>query len=308
LAGPFPSELEILGLGKEVTWGTAVVPDFYLSAKNIKAEDVIKYVKDQGMRGVMATTQNVYAGVQSSTFSADFEVFPDSLGRVLQAIIGTDAVTGTTPNFIHTFKLNKTSQPISSTINYFDGYETRQYAGAMLTELSLKWSEGADVQGSFKAEGKPSVVGTALTQAYGTLTAFQGWQAALTIGGTADLNLVGFQLDLKRKAYTQYAANDSQAPSAIIAKGLEVTGKMTFDIAGDTELTAFLTNTQPIVVVTLTQNTNTSLQITMSQCAFMKAPLGGKDVVQLDVDFEGVNNTTDGGPVAVVLKNQTATY
>lgn len=304
--GPYASELQIVGVGKETAFGTAVAPDYFLSAKSPKPEDVIANIKDDGVRGVNAAVFGVYAGVQHATFDTDFEVFPDAIGRLLGAIVGADAVTGAGP-YVHTFSLGA-DQPDSLTVSHFDGYETRQYPGSRLTELSLKWSEGADVTGSIKTVSKPSAVGTALTPSFPTsFGAFQGWQASMTLAGTADLNLVGYELDLKRKEYIQHAANGSQAPSNIIVKGLEVSGKMTFDLNDDTELTAFLNNTQPVVVVTLTLSANETLVITTSKTAFMKAPISSKDVVQIDVDFEGVYNATDGGPCKIVLTNQVAT-
>lgn len=304
MPGPYASELQVVGFGKETTWGTAATaPDYFVSATNIKWEDVIKYVDDDGARGVLAQPFQVFPGPANGDFSCDFPVFLDSIGRLLVAMIGPDTVTGSAAPYTHTFKLTPTAQPASLTCFYFDGYETRVQAGFRPTELTFKWSEGGEMTGSVKGVSKPSAVGAALTPSFGTLNALMGWQATLQVAGSPDLNLVGFDCSLKRKEYIQWAANNSQAPTNLIVKGLNVSGKLTLDLNDDTELTAFWNNTQPAVVITLTQSSGLSFKLQMSQCAFKKAPVGGKDVVQVDLDFEAVQNSTDGGPCQIVVQN-----
>lgn len=308
MPGPFPSELQVVGIGKEAAWGTPVAADYYLSAKSPSFEDIINYIKDDGARGAMATTYAVYPGPGNGMAKTEFPVFVDSIGRLLGGIIGPDTVAGTAAPYSHTFQLAG-GQPASLTVLHNDGLEVRQYAGARLTELAFKWSEGAELTGTMQADTMLSVVAGVTTPAFPTaFPAMEGWMASCTLGGANDAQLVGLDLTLKRKAYIQHAANGNQGPSSIIAKGLEVTGKATFDYAATTELNDFLNNTQPAFVVTLTNGTY-SVKLQMSKCAFLKAPFSGKDVVQLDVDFEGLNNATDGGPIeAVVVNGVSAAY
>jgi hypothetical protein len=204
--------------------------------------------------------------------------------------------------------LLRTGQPPSYTLSRYDGTNMRQYAGVVAEQLDLKWANGGVLEYSWKGQGKPSAIATTATPAVSTTLPFLGWQFTASVGGAANLNLVGFDISLKRKLYVQHAANNTQAPTAIIAGGLEVTGKATFDKADDTELSAFLSNTQPILVLTSVQNTNTQLIITMSKCAFIKDPVTAKEVVQGDVEWEGIDNSTDAGPIAITLKNAVATY
>jgi hypothetical protein len=185
----------------------------------------------------------------------------------------------------------------------------RQFAGTMLEEVTLKWANGGDIEYSVKGQGYPSAVATTVTPTTTTTIPLQGWQASVTLGGTANINMVGFDLSLKRKLYVQYAANNTQKPTAIVALGLEVTGKATFDKADDTELSDFLSNTQPALSIVLTQPvTNYVLTLQMSKCAFIKDPVTTKEVVQGDVEFSAIDNSTDGGPIKITLANSVATY
>jgi hypothetical protein len=303
-------ELTWLGVAKESTYGTAVTPTFFPPFKDVKPEDVIDYIKDQGIRGAMALTYNVITGIQHSTMDISTDAYPDSLGLFLLAVLGSDTVTGSASPYSHALKLARTAQPPSLTHSYYDGTSIRQFAGHIVEEVSLKWAANASLEVSVKSQGKVStILGSAVTPTPTTTTPFAGWQFNATLGGTANLNLVGFDISLKRKLYVQHAANNSSQPSAIIAGGLEVTGKATFDKVDDTELNAFLNNTQPSFVFQGTQSgTSFGLTINMGKCAFLKDPVTAKEVVQGDVEFEAIDNTTNVGPVAITLVNGTASY
>lgn len=303
-----PKELTWHGIAKETTWGTAVMPTYYVPFKDVKPEDTIDYVKDQGIRGALATTYNVMTGVESSTLELDGEVFPDSIGLIALSMLGSDTVTGTGP-YTHTMKLNRTGQPPSLTHSYYDGTSMRQFAGSVGEEFNIKWADNAALEYTYKCQGKASAVATTQTPTLTTTQPFVGWVFSCTLGGSANINLVGFDFTIKRKLYVQHSANNSNQPTNVIATTLEATGKATFDKADDTELNMFLNNTQPSFVITGTQSGGTSaLTITMTKCAFLKDAITGKEVVQGEVEFEGIDNTTDGGPVSIKLVNSVATY
>lgn len=304
-----PKELTWLGLAKETTWGTATAPTFTIPVKDVKPEDVIAYVKDQGIRGAMAQTYAVIPGVSQSNFQIDGEVYPDSFGLLVLAMLGQDSVTGAASPYTHKFQLARTSQPPSLTPSWYDGTNVRQYAGQVMEELQIKWSKGGALEFSAKSQGKTSATAAGITPSPGSTVPFVGWEFTCNLGGTANQNLVGFDITLKRKLYVQHPANNSQDPAAIIALGLEVTGKGTFDKVDDTELSDFLSNTQPPLVLTGTQGTSGDvLTLQMTKCAFLKDPITAKEVVQGDVEFEGVDNSTDGGPILVSLQNAVASY
>lgn len=303
-----PKELTYLGVAKEASWGVAVAPTYYTPFKDVKPEDVVSYIKDNGIRGAMAVDYNIIAGIQHGTMDITTDAYPDFLGLYLLAILGSDAVTGTGP-YTHALKLNRTSQPVSLTHTYYDGTSIRQFAGHMLEEVSFKWAANAALEVSLKSQGKVSTTTTSLTPSPTSTIPFAGWEFSATLGGTTNLNLVGFDISLKRKVTPQFAANNSQNPSAVISSGLEVSGKASFLKADDTELNAFLNNTQPSFVLTGTQpTTNYQLTFNMNKCAFLKDPITAKEVVQGDVEFSGLDNTTNGGPIAITLLNAVATY
>jgi hypothetical protein len=70
----------------------------------------------------------------------------------------------------------------------------------------------------------------------------------------------------------------------------------------DTQLTNYLTNTQPAIVVNWTQgsgSTATQIQFTLTKGAYTAAAITrDKDFVEIDVDINAMGNTTDAGSSA----------
>lgn len=304
---PKLTALTHLGIGKEATWGTAVAPTVWLPVKNPKPEDVTKFIDDKGFRGTMAELYAKYPGLQNATYGWDGDFYPDVCPHLFMMIFGQDTVTGTT-TYTHKFQLSNV-QPAGHTLSDFNGINERQFAGAMLEQLDLKFSVDGGLEYTTKANSKTSAIGTTTTPTYGTVNPLLGWQAALTIDGVSNADLIGFDLSIKRKADIVTTAQDTQAPKTIILGPMGVSGKMTFAVEDDTELNYFLQNTQPATVITLTQSANVSLTLQMSKCAMSKAAYSrSKDYVELDVNYEGIYNATDAGPMLIQVVNAVATY
>jgi hypothetical protein len=304
-----PKELTWYGVAKETTFGTAAAPVYFVPFKDVKPGIVINYIKDQGIRGAMAETYNVMQGTRKSTFEVTGEVFPDAIGLFALAMLGTDTVSGTAAPYTHKIQLNRTAQPVSLTHSYYDGTNVKSFPGQMAEELTFKWAANAALEYTFKTEGKYFTAGTATTPAPTSTVPLLSWQFKATLGGTQTYNLVGFDVAFKRKLYVQFPAYNSQDVNTIVAGGLEVTGKATFDKADDTELNNYLQNTQPSLVLTGTQaTTGYQLTIQMSKAAFIKDTITAKEVIQGDVEFECIDNATDGGPALLQLVNSIASY
>lgn len=313
---PIVARLQKVGIAKETTWGTAAAtPAYTLRVKDVKAETNVKFVKDEGMRGVNAKTFDVYDGTHEGSIDLDVEVFPEDFPLFLKAILGSETVTGAATPYSHAFALANTAQPPSLTFFHDTGFEVRVYAGCMVESVQLKWAKDAGLEASIKMSSKPFVVGTQWVPSFATTSQWIGWQTAVTIGGTANQKLVGFDITWKRALYIQHAANNTQAPTAIISQDIEVTGKATFDINDDTELNYMLNNTKPAFLFTMTQPgaNGPVLTIQMSKCAFMKDSESGKSVFEGDTSWEAIANPTDalGGtglsPCQVTIQNAVTT-
>jgi len=121
---------------------------------------------------------------------------------------------------------------------------------------------------------------------------------------------------LKRPVTPIYGIAQTQNPYSVFLGALEVTGKLTFVMEDNTELTRFLTNTQPAIVLNWAYGTGAAavqLQATITRGAYVAAVIDrGQDFVQIAVDINGQGNTTDAGstggyaPIKWLLQNAKA--
>jgi hypothetical protein len=99
LGGPnvFPGVLSWLGVARELTAGTPLVPVIThpLTLAEFEPEDMPRFLKDQAIRGVMADTFYETLGVEQGTFSFGGPNFLDSHGYFFDNLFGDLSTTGT---------------------------------------------------------------------------------------------------------------------------------------------------------------------------------------------------------------------
>ena len=114
-----------------------------------------------------------------------------------------------------------------------------------------------------------------------------------------------------------FTVDGNQKPYQQFQGASEVTGSLKLVYEDDTDLTRFLSNTQPSLAINWAQGSGssaTSVAIQLTKCAFEVAKIDrSKDYVELDVTFRGLANATDVGasagysPIKIVVQNAIST-
>lgn len=310
-----------LGIAKEATKGTAVAPtDFIPVMKDtLKPVDIIDPLYDQGLRGSNVLNYNYIPGREHSTVDYGGAVFADTIGYSIAGVLGSVATTGSTAPFTHTIALKNSNsagtddQPISYTLTDFYGVETRSYPGCQYSDFSLKFNADGMLEHDSKTMGFSSATVAVPTPTFSTVLPTPVWQGTVSIGGATVANAMSGNIDMKRPATPVYGISQTQNPYNVFLGPLEVTGKITFIMETDAELTRFLTNTQPAIVLNWAYGTGAAaLQIraTITKGAYTAAAIErGQDYVQITIDLNGQANTTDAGstggfsPIKWTLQN-----
>jgi hypothetical protein len=121
---------------------------------------------------------------------------------------------------------------------------------------------------------------------------------------------------MTRPATPIYGLSATQNPYQIFLGALEVKGSFKFVMEADTELTRFLSNTQPSIALNFATGAGasaTQIQAVITKGAYTVATIErGKDFVEIQVTVEGIGNTTDAGstggfaPIKWTLQNALA--
>jgi len=313
-----------LGIAKEVTKGTIVAPtDFIPVAKdNIKPVDVVDPLYDTGLRGSNVVNYAYLQGRTRSTFDFGGAVFADTVGYALAGLLGSVATTGVSAPFTHTISLKNSltsgadDQPISYTLTDFYAADVRSYPGCQFSDFSLKFNADGMLEYDTKTTGWASSAVADPTPTFSTLLPTVVWRGAVSIGGATVSDAMSGNIDMARSVTPVYGISNIQNPYQVFLGPLEVTGKITFIMEDDTELTRYLNNTQPAIVLNWAYGTGAGavqIQATISKGAYTAAVIErGEDFVQVSIDLNGQANTTDAGstggfsPIKWVLQNAKA--
>jgi len=313
-----------LGIAKEATKGTVVAPtDFIPVAKDsLKPQDMVDPLYDTGLRGSNVLNYNYIPGRKHSTFDFGGAVFADTIGYALAGVMGACATTGASAPYTHTISLLNSltagtdTQPISYTLTDFYAVAVRSYPGCQFSDFSLKFNADGMLEYDTKTTGFSSSVVTDPTPTFSTVLPTPVWRGTVSIGGSTVANAMNGNIDMKRPATTIYGVASTQDPFQVFLGPLEVTGKITFIMETDAELTRFLNNTQPAIVLNWAYGTGATavqIQATITKGAYTAAVIErGQDFVQVTIDLNAQANTTDDGasggyaPIKWVLQNAKA--
>jgi hypothetical protein len=153
----FQRGLARVGLAKQAAKGTAVTPPAF--AFGVAGGTVFQAEIDQDREELTLSDALVApAAVRSGVVpGADFptRAFPRSLGLLLLGALGTDVVTGTTPNFTHTLT-PATDVPYLTLTGELGGFAA-QVRDCKVGELEIAWD------GNDPLEVSASLVGTVLS-------------------------------------------------------------------------------------------------------------------------------------------------
>lgn len=313
-----------LGIAKEVTKGTPVAPTDYIPVMkdSLKPVDVIDPLYDTGLRGSNVVNYAYIPGRTRSTVDFSSAAFADTIGYALAGLLGSVATTGASAPYTHTISLKNSNtaaaddQPISYTLTDFYAAAVRAYPGCQFSDFSLKFNADGLLEYDAKATGWLSSSASTPTPSFSTLLPTPVWYGTVTIGGSAVSTAMTGNIDIKRNVTPVYGISNTQNPFSVFLGPVETTGKITFIMEDNTELTRYLTNTQPAIVLNWAYGSGASavqIQATITKGAYTAAVIErGQDFVQVTVDITGIANTTDAGstggfsPIKWVLQNAKA--
>jgi hypothetical protein len=313
-----------LGIAKETTKGTAVAPTFFIpvTSSSLKPVDFVGPLYDEGLRGSLVKNYNYIQGRTRSMYDFSGPVFADAVGFPISGLLGEDVITGGAAPYTHSVGLKNATavavdaQPAAYTITDFYAANVRSFPGMQFHDFDFKFSAEGLLDYDAKATGWASSVPSTPTPSFTTQLPLAVWAGSVSVAGSTVANAISGNIAMKRPVTPIYGIGSTQNPYQVFVGALEVTGKVTFVMEADTQLTNYLTNTQPVLVFNWTTGASSTLvqiQATLSKGAYVIANVErGKEYVEITVDFNAIANLTDSGtvgysPIKWVIKNALST-
>jgi Phage tail tube protein len=299
-----------LGIAKEVTKGTPVAPTDFIPvlASKLKPVDVIAPLYDEGLRGSLVKEYAYVQGRTNSTFDFGGPVFADTFAYSVAGVLGSVTTTGASAPYTHTISIKNATavgadaQPTSFTLTDYYAANVRAYAGIQIQEVMLKFTNDGLLDYDAKGTGWQSTSASTPTPTFSTSLPVPSWIGTVSIGGTAIANSMEGEISMKRDVTPIFGIANTQNPYQVFLGALETTGKLKFVMENNDELTRYLTNTQPAIILNWAQGSGasaTQIQATLTKGAYTAAVIDrSKDFVEIDIDINAMGNTTDTGSTA----------
>lgn len=313
--------LQWLGLAKETTPGTAMAaPTIFIPIDGPKWGAKITQLADTALRGFMGSDYNRVAGSRDDEVSYKTYLYPTALFTHLRAILGgTDTVSGASDPYTHKVSLlNTAALPTYTLFLAMGDGNTMQVPGCVLSDvkITVKANELPTLDVSWV--GLPSTIITSPTNTPSTEAPMPPYTATITVGGANLGKYSDIGIDFKRNVQPVLTLNGTQNPSTIYGGVLTVTGTTTAVFSGtaDSDLTGYLSNGQPAVVLTINPQGDAvhSVTVQLSKVGYDSSdPQGSSNgIMTIANAFTALLNTTDAtdgkqSMAQVQIKNTAAT-
>ncbi len=315
---PQPTYRTTVGIGKETTYGTAVVGSFFIPVTASTPVDKLDLLKDTGWRGSAVDSYGHVPGPIFSNFDFGGDVFPDAIGFPLAGVLGDVGFTVGPPNIWAMAVLNSgTTQPPSYTLVDTTSINALSFPGMKFSDVGIKFDGSGKLEYTAKAVGLTSAIVSAPTPSYTALPITAAWTGIVSLGGTPVTAVASGEINIKRAVDPIHTVDGTQAPYTCWSGPVTCDGKLVLVMEADTYRAQYVAGTAAAVDINFAAGagaTATQIKLHCSKATFTKADqMFGKSYVELDIDFTADANTTDVGasagysPVLVTLKNAIAT-
>ncbi len=320
---PYPVARSQFQLGKETIPGTAVPPTVAVPAKSMLWTPNITEMYDDTLQGSMVDVYSQVAGQRHDSYDYSTNLYLDSVGHLLEALLGgADVVTGAGP-YTHTLPLLNSGprQPPTDTLCDYNGSEWVSIPYAKLLSLAIKNTPGGLAQFTPKWLAFPGTTGAANASppSISAVTPAPAWCGVVSIGGTNNTEVVDLTVDLTRGTTATEGLTGLQTPINIWSGVLSAKATVKMLWESDAILNYYLNNTAGEAVhITWAPPllTGQSLSIQMDTPMWsMGKVTRGKEQIETEMEIRCVANATDAGASggvshlkAVLVNQQAATY
>lgn len=306
-----PSELTIVGIGKQASIGTGVAATNFFRLTDVKPQPNVPYLPDNSFQGDMTKVHDFVQGPTSSSFELSGSLYSDEIGWPLASLLGDLTVTGTQDPFTTTFSLlNSTQgQTKSYTITDWNGTDGSWYVDSKANELALAYTADGLVTANSKWDGIAVSTTTVPTASFASSHTLPAWKTGVSINSLVGPLVTDLSLTIKRTNVAVAAMQSTQAQNvaAIYNAGdLEYTGSATvvYDVTNGNTIYGYFKNGTVIPLsVDLTsteggQSHEVKFQSTTTQITMATLQRASANYVSLALQFQGIANTTDVGASA----------
>lgn len=317
--------LRSVGLAKETSKGTAVVPSYWLPYTAFNPNPVIQNKTKDGATGRIEAGHENDIVSQMAQPSLEGILTDKSIGLLLLALFGqVSSVAKASPNdavYDHTYTVKNDNDHPALTLSYKDGNQAKQIAYSVLDKLEIEAKVNDYVRYKADFVSKLEADGT-LTPAIVAENAFVPKHISVKVAdtvaglsGASAITLQSVKLSGMKNAEPifSFGSND---PSSIQNKEMAISGDIEVLEADETWKDLYLAGGNKAMSITIESDvvigssSHPALVITFNKVYFPSYKENGalKDFVKENLSFNMLYSLTDSKAVGAVLTNLATAY
>jgi len=246
---------------------------------------------------------------QIGEFNTDFEVYPDTIGYIIKALLGSESKTGT-GDIIHTFTPQTSETPISFTLQeVLSTLRTYNYKGCVANELKIDIKTKSIITASLSGSYQDEESATEYTgKSFSTLNPFIAHQTAVKIDTSVNSYLKSARITYTNNVYKDdYRLNSTKKVADFPLGSASIKGSLEFT----TDYISFLSKYNSLASFALEFNIISDekydtdsyyrMDIILPYCFLTNAKINrDKEYMTIQCDFEACYNGTD-APITIKL-------
>lgn len=312
-----------IGLAKETTWGTPVVPAAFATAMSETLTSTIDRFETKNIFGGFYKPDDE-AGIRRHAGDTVHAGDPSTLGYLLHAAFGSVATTSVGGAVLKQHIFQCATADVSSlcalppyTVEVFrDVTSAQQYAGGNVSKLSMQLQPNQDLRATAtwitrSVLNKARVAAASVTFPSSPVSPFTFDVASISFGGAGVDYVEAFTIELDNKL-EGVAGLNATTNIQRISRNEAVMGALSGTVSFDdiVQYQNFLNQTEQAVTVNLARAQSFSMFVTIPRMIYTAFPLATPGRGRLTVGFTGEARAPVGsaGGIAVTLRNNIASY
>jgi len=315
-----------VGIGKEVTRGTAVAAGYWIPKTDLDFYDQVEYIKQEAPYGVINEFMDGTVGKTWASGNIAGPIFIDSFGLILGATFGAfPTPSGNSTNgYTHTFVPAQNSIHQSLTLYRKEPNEDIRYSLGMLNSLEISYELGEYLSFSSDFMSKAGTT-TSSSATYTEKAKFRPQDVSVVIASTVAGLSGGTTLKVEsatltiEKNVTEYQAHGNTGLEDIFNGRFSYSGSFVIlwdnttykDLwkAGTKQALKFTaTNTSTTVGSGNTTNPSLSFTIAPSLLEEFGLEQGNGDIIKQTIGFTGLYDLANNASISATLVNEVASY
>lgn len=269
----FVSRRGALGIGREASRGTPVVPTYWMPYAKLSFHDVTESAaEDQGF-GNIADQDSFYVTMVKGEGTVDAEIYDYGLGYLLSSLLG--AVPVSTGSFTHTFTMSQTNQATTLSLYWTDPDRDYMFPMAVVDSLKVSVKPNGKVEYTIGFKSKTARNWTHQTPVFTTLGVKYLHQhlifkLAANVGALSAATAISLkELDFTIKRDTIFdEVMGTVEPEDILSQTISVEGNIMLNLQDDVYRNYMLAGTYRAMEIKLLASATSSLDLQFPRVSF----------------------------------------